>query len=154
MNIIKSIYQMQSITKKNPKTIGFVPTMGYLHNGHLELVECSLKKCDITIVSIYVNPTQFAPNEDFSSYPRDFEADKEKLEKMKVDYLFFPSDKEMYPKDYKTWVEVEEITKILCGKSRPTHFRGVTTIVNKLINITFESVSVLSVYYFPSMKYL
>ena len=136
MKVIKSISEMQTIARNLKGSIGFVPTMGFLHNGHLELVKCSLSKCDTTIVSIYVNPTQFAPNEDFASYPRDFEADREKLERLNVNYLFFPNDKEMYPNDYKTWVEVEKITKILCGKSRPTHFRGVTTIVNKLLNIT------------------
>ncbi len=136
MKIIHSISEMQKIARKIEGTIGFVPTMGYLHNGHLELVKCSKAKCKTTIVSIYVNPTQFAPNEDFSSYPRDLEGDRKKLEEMEVDFLFYPSDDQMYPEGYKTWVEVEKITNILCGKSRPTHFKGVTTIVNKLLNIT------------------
>ncbi len=136
MKIIRSVMEMQKISSVLQGSVGFVPTMGYLHEGHLALVKCSKRQTDYTIVSIYVNPSQFAPNEDFSSYPRDFESDRKKLEKLEVDYLFFPSDKEMYPNGFKTWVTVEEITKILCGKSRPTHFKGVTTIVNKLINIT------------------
>lgn len=136
--IVKSIEEIQKIAdelRKNNKIIGFVPTMGYLHEGHLSLMKIAKKECDICVVSIYVNPTQFAPFEDFSKYPRDFDKDLKLCASVNVDYLFFPTDKEMYPNGYETYVEAEGITKKLCGLSRPTHFRGVTTIVAKLFNI-------------------
>ena len=117
------------------KTIGFVPTMGFFHHGHLSLVEHSLKENDVTIVSIYVNPSQFEPFEDFNQYPRDINRDIKDLQKLGVDVLFFPHNDDMYPDDYLTYVSVEKMGKILCGKSRPNHFRGVTTIVLKLFNI-------------------
>lgn len=138
MKIITDIEQMQkySIDKKRKnKVIGFVPTMGALHDGHFSLVKASLKKCDITIVSIYINPAQFGPNEDLANYPRTLEEDKKALIKLGVDVLFLPSDEIMYPSDYKTWVIVEKLTEKLCGKSRPVHFKGVTTVVTKLFNI-------------------
>ncbi len=135
LQIIEKISQMQEIGKSWNETIGFVPTMGYLHQGHLSLVKAAKKECDIVVVSIYVNPTQFSPNEDLNTYPRDFEKDLKLLSDLEVDYVFFPSNSEMYPDGYKTWVMVDEITEMLCGKSRPTHFRGVTTIVSKLMNI-------------------
>ncbi len=115
--------------------IGFVPTMGYLHEGHLSLVKAAKKDCDTVVVSIFVNPSQFGPNEDLSQYPRDLDKDVQLLSELNVDYIFFPNKKEMYPDNHKTWINVEKITTILCGKSRPTHFRGVTTIVAKLLNI-------------------
>ncbi len=121
--------------RRKKKSIGFVPTMGYLHEGHLSLVRQSVKDNDLTVVSIFVNPTQFGPGEDFERYPRDIERDKRLLEKEKVDYLFFPTNEEMYPTGFKTFVEVSELGKKLCGKSRPGHFRGVTTVVLKLFNI-------------------
>jgi pantoate--beta-alanine ligase len=122
--------------KKQGKTIGFVPTMGYLHEGHLSLVRASRKRCDVTVVSIFVNPTQFAPNEDLAKYPRDMARDKTLLEKEKADILFAPGVAEMYPEDEpRTFVEVPELGQKLCGRSRPTHFRGVTTVVAKLFNI-------------------
>lgn len=121
--------------RKKGKSIGFVPTMGYLHEGHLSLVRESVKENDVTVVSIFVNPIQFGPGEDFNRYPRDIERDKKLLEKEGVDYLFFPSNEEMYPAGYKTFVEVNELGKKLCGKSRPGHFKGVTTVVLKLFNI-------------------
>lgn len=121
--------------RKGGKSIGFVPTMGYLHEGHLSLVRQSVKENDLTVVSIFVNPIQFGPEEDFNRYPRDIERDKKLLEKEGVNYLFFPSNYEMYPTGYKTFVEVNELGKKLCGKSRPGHFRGVTTVVLKLFNI-------------------
>ena len=133
--IVKSISEMQKIFHKKKGKIGFVPTMGYLHEGHLSLVQEAKKKSDIVVVSIYVNPSQFSPNEDLSSYPRDFDRDVDLLSALKVDYVFFPSNEEMYPPNYKTWITVDGITQILCGKSRPDHFRGVTTIVAKLLNI-------------------
>jgi pantoate--beta-alanine ligase len=133
--IVNSVSEMQKISRSINKIIGFVPTMGYLHEGHLSLVKEAWKKSEIVVVSIYVNPTQFSPNEDLDNYPRDFERDIEMLSSLNVDFVFFPSNQEMYSEDYKTWVTVDEITQVLCGKSRSTHFRGVTTIVSKLINI-------------------
>lgn len=121
--------------KRNGKSIGFVPTMGYLHEGHLSLVRQSIKENDLTVVSIFVNPIQFGPGEDFNRYPRDIERDKRLLEKEGVHYLFFPDEDEMYPAGFKTFVEVAEIGKKLCGKSRPGHFKGVSTVVLKLFNI-------------------
>jgi pantoate--beta-alanine ligase len=121
--------------RKKGKRIGFVPTMGYLHEGHLSLVRQSVKDNDLTVVSIFVNPIQFGPGEDFERYPRDIERDKRLLEKEGVDYLFFPTNEEIYPSGFKTFVEVAELGKKLCGKSRPGHFRGVTTVVLKLFNI-------------------
>lgn len=128
---------MQSLAKTWPQasSIGFVPTMGYLHAGHLSLVAESNRRCDITVVSIYVNPTQFGPREDLSSYPRDLDRDLELLGRYKVDYVFFPADSEMYPDGYKTWIEVDGLSSVLCGSSRPGHFKGVATIVLKLVNI-------------------
>lgn len=116
--------------------IGFVPTMGYLHEGHLSLVEASNRDCDITIVSIFVNPTQFGPGEDLETYPRDLERDISLLSQYKVDYLFFPPAHEMYPAGYCTSVTVAGLSEILCGASRPGHFSGVATVVLKLVNIT------------------
>lgn len=133
--VVDSAVKMQEICRNLNKKIGFVPTMGFLHEGHLSLVKEARKRSEIVVVSIYVNPTQFSPNEDLENYPRDFDRDLDLLAKLDVDYVFFPSDKEMYPNDYKTWVKVNEITQVLCGKSRSTHFRGVTTIVTKLMNI-------------------
>lgn len=138
MEIIKSpIIMQQKIRElKKDKKIGFVPTMGALHDGHLTLVRKSKEENDITVVSIFVNPKQFGPNEDFASYPRTFESDKEKLEKEGVDFLFYPDVNDMYPEDYSTSVEVtSDITKKLCGRKRPGHFKGVTTVVAKLFNI-------------------
>jgi len=137
MKIIETISEMQNICKelKKSKTIGFVPTMGYLHEGHLSLAEKSKHECNVTVVSIYVNPTQFGQGEDLDKYPRNWERDKSLLEKLNIDYLFFPDNQQMYPDNYKTYVTVEEISSILCGKSRPVHFKGVATIVNKLVNI-------------------
>lgn len=117
------------------KSIGFVPTMGYFHQGHLSLMEQSIKENDVTVVSIYVNPSQFGAGEDFDQYPRDLDKDKKDLQRLGVDFLFFPQDSEMYPDPYLTYVTVEEWQTLLCGQSRPHHFRGVTTIVLKLFNI-------------------
>ena len=117
------------------KTIGFVPTMGYLHEGHLSLVRESRKSADVTVVSIFVNPLQFGPQEDFRRYPRDPERDAALLEKEGVDILFLPENREMYPEGYLTSVEVAGLQDKLCGRSRPGHFRGVATVVLKLFNI-------------------
>ena len=115
--------------------IGFVPTMGYLHEGHMSLVEESLRTCDHTVVSIFVNPIQFGPNEDLDVYPHDLEGDIEKLESAGVDLLFQPHQETIYPEGFKTYVQVDEITDHLCGKSRPGLFKGVATVVLKLFNI-------------------
>jgi len=137
MQIIDSIKAMQEIGNNwdAGKRIGFVPTMGYFHQGHLSLVAEANKQSEITVVSIFVNPSQFGPNEDFDSYPRDMQRDLELLSNYKVDYVFSPSSEQMYPQDYRTWVEVEGISSILCGASRPGHFRRVATVILKLINI-------------------
>jgi pantoate--beta-alanine ligase len=138
MTVVSSISAMKEVTAsfcKQSLTTGLVPTMGCLHEGHLNLINRSLETCDKTVVSIFVNPTQFGPNEDLDSYPRQLENDIEKLEAIGVDILFHPCNKEMYPGGYKTFVEVESITEKLCGKSRPDLFKGVATVVLKLFNI-------------------
>jgi pantoate--beta-alanine ligase len=116
------------------KTIGFIPTMGFLHEGHLSLVKRSKELCDVTIVSIFVNPTQFSPSEDLAQYPRDIEKDNKLLLEQKVDYLFYPDANEIYPENFQTFVAVNHITKKLEGEFRPAHFKGVTTVVNILFN--------------------
>ncbi|OPZ88159.1 MAG: Pantothenate synthetase [Firmicutes bacterium ADurb.Bin419] len=138
MRLVEKISDLKAIIRSNKKmgkTIGFVPTMGYLHEGHLSLVKTSVHDNDFTVMCIFVNPTQFGPNEDFEKYPRDRERDLRLAESAGVDVVFSPSVAEMYPESYKTYVEVEDITKVLCGLSRPVHFKGVTTVVNKLFNI-------------------
>lgn len=123
--------------KRLGKSIGLVPTMGYLHDGHKSLIEKSSSQNDITIVSVFVNPTQFGAGEDLDTYPRDLERDKAVAADGGADVIFHPTPSEMYPEDYGTYVSVDsDITKILCGKSRPIHFRGVTTVVSKLFNIS------------------
>jgi len=121
--------------KKTGKKIGFVATMGYLHNGHISLISKAREENDIVIVSIFVNPTQFGPGEDFERYPRNVNRDIELLEKEKVDIVFIPDADEMYKKDHKAWVNVQEYSEILEGKLRKGHFRGVCTVVAKLFNI-------------------
>jgi pantoate--beta-alanine ligase len=137
MKIVETIDQFREEFRKykSTQTIGFVPTMGYLHPGHLSLVEQSKKENDVTVVSIFVNPAQFGPGEDFDRYPRDLERDENLLRELEVDVVFYPPVKEIYPEDFATYVEVEKLGKVLCGKSRLTHFRGVTTVVLKLLNI-------------------
>jgi pantoate--beta-alanine ligase len=118
------------------KTIGFVPTMGFLHDGHLSLMRCARQENDLVVVSIFVNPTQFGPNEDLAAYPRDSRRDTALMQSVDVDLAFFPEAEVIYPRGFKTYVEVQgPITQVLCGKSRPTHFRGVTTVVAKLFNL-------------------
>lgn len=121
--------------RKNGKIISFVPTMGYLHEGHLSLVRFAKQNSDICAVSIFVNPTQFGPNEDFNRYPRDEERDLSLLESENCDVVFIPSVEEMYGSDYQTYVKVKKYSEILEGEFRPTHFEGVTTVVLKLFNI-------------------
>lgn len=122
--------------KKEGLTVGLVPTMGYLHEGHASLIETSVKKCDRTVASVFVNPTQFGPGEDLETYPRDFEHDCKLLEEKGCDMVFHPESSEMYPEGFSTYVENQsEMPKQLCGKTRPIHFRGVCTVVTKLFNI-------------------
>lgn len=138
MRIITTIKEMQAEIikqKKSGKSIGFVPTMGYLHEGHLTLIRQARKETDIVVVSIFVNPLQFGPNEDYESYPRDFARDQALTEAEKVDYLFHPAVEEMYPAPASLTVMVRERTNVLCGKSRPGHFDGVATVLTKLFNI-------------------
>ncbi len=127
--------ELSTNLRNEGKTIGFVPTMGYLHEGHLSLVRKARKENDILVVSIFVNPTQFGPGEDFKKYPRDLERDKSLLQKENVDILFNPIEKEMYPEDFSTYVEETSLTRKWEGEKRPGHFRGVTTIVTKLFHI-------------------
>lgn len=136
MKVYEQIIDIKKeLLQHKDQTIGFVPTMGNLHEGHLSLVRQSKKECDITVVSIYVNPTQFGPNEDLSKYPKTMKADLNALENLKTDFIFTPTNEIMYQKGYSTYVNEEELTKYLCGAKRPGHFRGVTTIVLKLFNI-------------------
>jgi pantoate--beta-alanine ligase len=117
------------------KTVGFVPTMGALHAGHVSLVEAAAARCDYVVVSIFVNPTQFGPGEDFEKYPRPLEQDLALCEQNGVDAVFAPGRTEMYPRDNLTWVTVEKVSEPLCGRFRPGHFRGVATVCTKLFNI-------------------
>jgi len=138
MKVVKSIKEMQTYSESLRllgKKIAFVPTMGYFHEGHLTLMREARKMADCVVVSIYVNPTQFGPKEDLSKYPRDFDRDLRMAESVNADVIFFPPDTEMYPANYQTYINVERVTQNLCGISRPTHFRGVTTICLKLFNI-------------------
>ncbi|HNX91986.1 MAG TPA: pantoate--beta-alanine ligase [Syntrophomonas sp.] len=139
MKVFNDVKEMQNWCldkKRQGQIIGLVPTMGYLHAGHLSLVKEAGRHCDIVVVSIFVNPTQFGPNEDFDSYPRDVESDRRKLEEENVDAIFAPSVRDMYREGYNSWVELQgEITSKLCGGSREGHFKGVTTVVSKLFNI-------------------
>lgn len=128
--------------RQQKKKIGFVPTMGALHEGHISLVRVAKARCDFVAASIFVNPTQFGPNEDFSRYPRTFEADRQKLQAEGVDLLFAPTVEEMYPKGATTFVTVEEIGDRLDGRSRPGHFRGVSTVVAKLFHIVEPDIAV------------
>lgn len=121
--------------RQEGRSVGFVPTMGALHEGHLSLVRAARAECQSVVVSIFVNPAQFAPNEDLRKYPRTFEEDCKKLEAEGVDFLFAPEASEMYPPGFCTWVDVEGLSGRLDGKSRPGHFRGVTTVVLKLLQI-------------------
>lgn len=139
MKLIKTVAELReevALAKSKGETIGLVPTMGALHEGHASLIKAANIENDCVIVSVFVNPTQFAPNEDLDAYPRTLEADCVLAEKMGADIVFAPSPKEMYPSEDDTWVEVTgDITKVLCGRSRPIHFRGVTTVVTKLFNL-------------------
>jgi pantoate--beta-alanine ligase len=135
MKVVTTIAEMRRLRTELAEPVGFFPTMGYLHDGHLSLVRQAKKENLSVVVSIFVNPTQFGPQEDFRSYPRDTERDLALLEKEGTDIVFMPSADEMYPPHFSSWVEVTKVTEKLEGASRPTHFRGVTTICAKLFNI-------------------
>ncbi len=138
MKTIDTIGRMQTLVKmlkKEGKTIGFVPTMGYLHEGHVSLMRAARSHTDVVIVSIFVNPLQFGPSEDCEKYPRDFNRDEELSRQAGVDVIFCPKKEDMYPGGYSTYVDAERLTEGLCGASRPGHFRGVTTVVAKLFCI-------------------
>jgi len=135
MHVVRTIAELRTLRRKLSDTVGLVPTMGYLHEGHLALVRQARRENAAVIVSIYVNPSQFGAGEDFGAYPRDFDRDLELLQKEGTDIAFAPPDDEMYPPVFSSWVDVEKVTERLEGASRPGHFRGVATIVAKLFNI-------------------
>lgn len=143
MRVIRSVKSIQQFIKRAKlagKTVGFVPTLGALHDGHRSLLRRCRRENDIAALSIFVNPGQFGPGEDFKKYPRRERADKKLAKKEKVDIIFIPTEKEMYPEGYLTYIEVERMTQGLCGISRPGHFKGVTTVVGKLLNIIMPDV--------------
>jgi pantoate--beta-alanine ligase len=145
MKIINSAKEMQVLSeslRNQGKIVTFVPTMGYFHEGHLNLMREGRKRGDCVVISIYVNPTQFGPNEDFEQYPRDFERDRAMAERVGVDVIYCPSNQEMYPPNYSTYITVEGVTDNLCGLSRPGHFRGVATVCAKLFNAVKPHVAV------------
>jgi len=139
MQVVQSISDLRALRSKLEGTVGFVPTMGYLHAGHLALVERAGAENAAVIVSIYVNPTQFGPREDFAAYPRDLDRDLRLLREAGADIVFAPSDDEIYPSEFSTWVDVEKVTERLEGAYRAGHFRGVATVVAKLFNIVRPS---------------
>lgn len=138
MQIVKTIKEVRAIVKewrRSGLTVGLVPTMGYLHEGHQSLIAKSAQQNDRTVVSVFVNPIQFGPNEDLEAYPRDIEHDMEAVETAGGDLIFHPEPSEMYPPHFTSFVDTTETTELLCGACRPTHFRGVCTVVSKLFNI-------------------
>ncbi|MEA1872349.1 MAG: pantoate--beta-alanine ligase [Chloroflexota bacterium] len=139
MQVVGPIFEVRALRQQLSGTVGFVPTMGYLHEGHLALVRQARVENSAVIVSIYVNPTQFGPREDFGAYPRELNRDLELLREEGVDIVFVPSDDEMYPPEFSSWVDMEKVTERLEGASRPGHFRGVATVVAKLFNIVQPS---------------
>ena len=146
MQTVHSVAQVREYVRgwhNKGQTVGFVPTMGNLHDGHISLIREARARCDVVVVSIFVNPTQFGPNEDFDRYPRTLEADAAALVEADTDLLFAPSVEEMYPLGHnQTWVDVDRLGDHLCGASREGHFRGVTTVVSKLLNIVQPDVAV------------
>ncbi len=145
MRTLRTIKQIHAATRKlaaQGKIIGLVPTMGYLHDGHLSLIRRAKREADIVITTIFVNPTQFAPNEDLAKYPRDEKGDLKKIKSAGGDIVFIPDAKEIYPADFQTYVNVEKLTDVLEGSIRPGHFKGVATIVAKLFNLTRPDVVV------------
>jgi pantoate--beta-alanine ligase len=144
MEVAKTIELVRDLVKtarSAGKKIGFVPTMGALHVGHISLIEAAVKECDFVVVSIFVNPTQFGEGEDFEKYPRPLEADLNICRKGGVDVVFLPAPEQMYPTENITWVNVEKLTETLCGESRAVHFRGVATVCAKLFNIVGPDVA-------------
>jgi pantoate--beta-alanine ligase len=135
MQVVKTISEIRKLRRQLSGSVGFVPTMGYLHDGHLALVKQARAETNTVVVSIFVNPTQFGPSEDLAAYPRDIKRDLKLLEQEKTDIIFVPPEEEMYSAEFSTWVDVEGITEKLEGACRPGHFRGVATVVAKLFNI-------------------
>jgi pantoate--beta-alanine ligase len=145
MEVIKTNKEMKTIVSQARgagKRIAFVPTMGFFHEGHLSLMREGRRRGDLLVVSLFVNPTQFAPHEDFKSYPRDFLRDSNMAREVGTDILFAPDSGEMYPSDHQTFVRVEKVTRNLCGQSRPTHFQGVATVVLMLFEIVMPHVAI------------
>lgn len=145
MDVVRAVSQMQLIStqaRQMGKVIAFVPTMGFFHEGHLTLMKEGKKRGNLLVVSLFVNPTQFGPSEDFEKYPRDFARDSQMAEGAGVDILFAPESSEMYPAGHQTLVRVTEVTRGLCGRSRPTHFQGVATVVTMLFNIVKPHVAI------------
>lgn len=145
MKIIHTPAEMQRRAlelKREGRVIGFVPTMGFLHAGHLSLMQQAREQCDVLVASIFVNPTQFGPNEDLDAYPRDFERDESLCEEEGVDLLFYPEPNTMYAADASVWVDEESLSGVLCGAARPGHFRGVCTVVAKLFNLVQPELAV------------
>jgi pantoate--beta-alanine ligase len=145
MKIIKSVKEMQAFSRhlrQSGQTISFVPTMGYLHAGHLQLMREGRKRGDCLVLSIYVNPTQFGVGEDFEKYPRDFDKDSQMAASVGVDVIFCPEGSDMYPEHYQTFINVEDVTQNLCGQTRQGHFRGVATVCCKLFNIIKPQVAI------------
>ncbi|MFA5688165.1 MAG: pantoate--beta-alanine ligase [Kiritimatiellales bacterium] len=146
MKIISDPQEMQTAAqelRRAGKSIGFVPTMGFLHAGHLSLMNIAREKADVVVVSIFVNPAQFGPNEDFATYPRDFERDEQLCRDAGVDLLFYPAPAAMYLPDHSVWIDEEKLSGGLCGAARPGHFRGVCTVVAKLMNIVLPDCMVM-----------
>jgi len=144
MEVIKTIKEMNEFSSQARgagRTIAFVPTMGFFHEGHLSLMREGRRRGDLLIASLFVNPTQFAPHEDLKNYPRNFERDRQMAEEVGTDILFAPEADEMYPPDHQTHVLVEKVTRNLCGRSRPTHFQGVATVVMMLFEIVMPHVT-------------
>ena len=135
MEVVETVAEMKKARRALAGSVGFVPTMGFLHEGHISLVRAAGAENKSVVVSIFVNPAQFGPKEDLANYPRDLKRDLARLENAGTDVVFVPKDGEIYPPGHDTWVEVDKLTKRLEGASRPTHFRGVTTVVAKLFNI-------------------
>ncbi len=135
MKVVRTVQEMKTARREMHGSVGVVPTMGFLHRGHLVLARNSIQDNDFTVVTIFVNPTQFGPKDDFAKYPRDPDRDSAMLEEMGVDVLFMPAPEEMYPSGFDTWVDVQKVTDRLEGAMRPGHFRGVATVCNKLFNI-------------------
>lgn len=145
MKIIRAVNEMTAWAKsvrRSGKSLALVPTMGFFHEGHLRLMRLASQRADFVVVSLFVNPIQFGPQEDLSRYPRDFDRDAQLAQNEKIDVLFVPSVDEMYPADHQTEVQVRHLTAGLCGKSRPGHFNGVTTVVAKLFNIVLPHCAV------------